>query len=104
MKRSVAILAALAACLLGRSARSEEGRFDAQVFRPSPAPRDLVMVQKSEVIADRSPTIGVFLHYSLNPLALLLKDKGQTIDAVASRFELVGLAGVGLFDWMDITL
>lgn len=104
MKRSVAILTALAACMLGRTAQAEEGRFDAQVFRPSPAPRDLVMVQKSEVIADRSPTIGVFLHYSLNPLALLLKEKGQTIDAVASRFELVGLAGLGLFDWVDFTL
>jgi outer membrane protein OmpA-like peptidoglycan-associated protein len=104
MKRSVALLVALSACLVGRNARSEEARFDAQIFRPSAAPRDLVMVQKSEVIADRSPTVGFFLHYSLDPLALFLKDSEQTLDAVGGRLELIGLAGIGFFNWFDVTL
>lgn len=104
MKRSVALLIALSACLVGQGARAEEGRFDAQIFRPSAAPRDLVMVQKSEVIADKSPTVGVFVHYSLNPLALFLKEKETSVNAIASRFELVALAGIGLWDWVDVTL
>nr|QAT78188.1 TraB [Byssovorax cruenta] len=104
MKRSVALLASLSVALVGAAAQAEEGRFDAQIFRPAAAPRDLVMVQKSEVIADRSPTVGVLVHYSLDPLALFMKERDQQLKAVAARFELDALAGIGLFDWADVTL
>ena len=50
MKRRTAIVALLVALTAATSALAEEGRFDAQVFRPLAAPRDLVMVPKSEVI------------------------------------------------------
>lgn len=109
MKRSVMLLAALAASLAGsligaRAEAADEGRFDAQIFRPAAGPRDLVMVSKSEIIADRSPTVGALLHYSLDPLALLMKERDQQLKAVAGRLELDALAGIGLFDWADLTL
>ena len=52
-------VAVLTACSTALAA--EEGRFDAQVFRPLAAPRDLVMVPKSEVIGHLSPVVGVSL-------------------------------------------
>jgi OmpA-OmpF porin, OOP family len=95
---------ALAALLAGASASAEEGRFDAQVFRPSAAPRDLVMVQKSEVIGNLSPTFGLFTNIALDPLVLVNKDTSQRINAVAARLELTGMAGIGFFNWFDISL
>jgi OmpA-OmpF porin, OOP family len=109
MKRSVMLLAALAASLAGslvgaRAEAADEGRFDAQIFRPAAGPRDLVMVSKSEIIADRSPTVGALLHYSLDPLALFMKERDQQLKAIAGRLELDALAGIGLFNWADVTL
>lgn len=98
------VLLAIAVLLGSSSARAEEGRFDAQVFRPSAAPRDLVMVQKSEVIGHLSPTVGIYQDLGFDPLVLLANDTGQTIEAVGARFQLTGLFGVGLFDWADLRL
>lgn len=105
MKRALSVLAALAALLIGKTAGAqEEGRFDAQAFRPAAAPRDLVMVQKSEVIGSFSPVVGLYYDFSLNPLELLNNDTGKTVQAVAARLQLTGLAGIGFFDWLDLTL
>jgi OOP family OmpA-OmpF porin len=95
---------ALAALLASTSAAAEEGRFDAQVFRPSAAPRDLVMVQKSEVIADLSPTFGLFTNLAFDPLVLVSKDTSQRLNAVAARLELTGMAGMGFFNWFDVSV
>ncbi|MFO0758717.1 MAG: OmpA family protein [Byssovorax sp.] len=103
-KASLAALSALVVTLGGASARAEEGRFDAQTFRPSAAPRDLVMVQKSEVIGHLSPTIGLFTDFSFDPLVLVDKSTNQRIDAVVSRLQLTGMAGIGFFNWVDLTL
>jgi OmpA-OmpF porin, OOP family len=96
--------AAVAALLAAPAAVAEEGRFDAQVFRPSAAPRDLVMVQKSEVIGNLSPTFGLFTNVALDPLVLVNKDTNQRLSAVAARLELTGMAGIGFFNWFDISL
>jgi OOP family OmpA-OmpF porin len=104
MRRRSSLGVALAALLASAGASAEEGRFDAQVFRPSAAPRDLVMVQKSEVIADLSPTFGLFTNVALDPLVLVNKNTNQRISAVASRFELTGMAGMGFFNWFDISV
>jgi OOP family OmpA-OmpF porin len=82
----------------------EEGRFDIQFFRPSAAPRDLMVVQKSEVIGHLSPTLGVYLDAGFDPLVLFDVDTGETIEAVSSRLQVTGLAGIGLFDWADLRL
>lgn len=82
----------------------EQGRFDIQFFRPSAAPRDLMVVQKSEVIGHLSPTLGVYIDVGFDPLVLFNVDTGQTIDAVSSRVQVTGLVGIGLFDWADLRL
>ncbi len=104
MRRRASLGVAFAALLASAGAAAEEGRFDAQVFRPSAAPRDLVMVQKSEVIADLSPTFGLFTNVALDPLVLVNKNTNQRISAVASRLELTGMAGMGFFNWFDISV
>lgn len=103
MKRLAALAAAALATLAAGAAAAEEGRFDAQTFRPSAAPRDLVMVQKSEIIGHASPVVGLFSDLALDPLVLLDKDTNQAIDVVTSRLTLTAMAGVGLWDWIDFT-
>ncbi len=104
MKRLAKLGAALAALLVSASASAEEGRFDAQIFRPSAAPRDLVMVQKSEVIADMSPTFGLFTNLAFDPLVLVSKTTSQRLNAVGARLELMGMAGMGFFNWFDVSV
>lgn len=108
-KRVAGVLAAgvLMACMLAvdtRPGHADEGRFDAQVFRPTAAPRDLVMVQKSEVIGHMSPVVGLYQDLGIDPLVLVSGDTGQTIEAVGARLQLTGLVGLGLFDWLDVQL
>ena len=104
MKRCAKLVVALAALLVSSSASAEEGRFDAQIFRPSAAPRDLVMVQKSEIIADMSPTFGLFTNLAFDPLVLVSKSNSQRLNAVAARLELTGMAGMGFFNWFDVSV
>src|SRR5262249_48908419 len=82
----------------------QEKRFDAMTFRPSAAPRDLVMVQKSEVIGNLSPVIGLYADVGFNPLNLINSDTGSRIKAVTANLTLTPMAGVGVFNWFDVTL
>ncbi len=103
--RAIEVCTAIIALLVcTNGAHAEEGRFDAQVFRPSAAPRDLVMVEKSEIIAHGSPTLGLYYDFGVDPLVLVAAETGQTIDAVGARLQVTGLMGIGLFDWMDVKL
>src|SRR4051794_2300971 len=104
MRRIAAILISVWALLAQGSARAEEGRFDAQVFRPSAAPRDLVMVRKSEVIGHLSPVVGLFSDVGFDPLVLVNKSTDQAINAVAARLTLTPMVGIGFFNWFDLTL
>lgn len=105
MKRSISALLSLGTLLFSANALAQqEGRFDAQIFRPSAAPRDLVMVQKTEVIGHISPVIGLFYDLAFDPLVIVSADTGQAIEAVTARLTLTGLAGIGLFNWLDLTL
>ncbi|AUX42723.1 outer membrane protein [Sorangium cellulosum] len=106
--RKRTLLLALSALLAASPevALAEEGRFDAQVFRPAAAPRDLVMVQKSEVIGNLSPTVGLYSDIAADPLVLLVagEDTNQAVNAISSRLELAFLAGIGFFDVFDVTM
>ena len=104
MRRIAILLVSASALLIGSAAQAEEGRFDAGVFRPSAAPRDLVMVRKSEVIGHFSPTIGLYSDLGFDPLVLVNKDTKQAINAVAARLTLTPMAGIGFFNWFDVTL
>ena len=97
-------LLALTLVLPADRATAEEGKFDAQVFRPSGAPRDLTVVQKTEVIGHLSPTFGIHTDFSLDPLVLIHNVTGQDIKAVGARLHLTGSVGIGLFDWTDLQL
>jgi OOP family OmpA-OmpF porin len=103
MRRTLAGLIGLAALSTAGAASADEGRFDAQTFRPSAAPRDLVMVQKSEVIGHVSPVVGLFNDLALDPLVLVDKASGEAIDAVTARLTLTAMAGIGFFNWIDLT-
>jgi OmpA-OmpF porin, OOP family len=86
-------------------ARAQEKRFDAQIFRPSAAPRDLVMVQKSEVIGNLSPVVGLYTDLALNPLALVVnQSNGQTVKAITAGLTVTPMAGIGFFNWFDVTV
>ncbi|MBK8258853.1 MAG: OmpA family protein [Polyangiaceae bacterium] len=95
---SAALLATLVA-----DASAEPGRFDAQTFRPSAAPRDLVMVRKSEIIGHASPVVGIFSDLAFDPLVLVDKGTNEAIDVVSTRLTLTAMAGIGLGNWIDIT-
>lgn len=104
MKRTTSVLVSLATLAACSAANAEEGRFDAQIFRPAAGPRDLVMVQKSEVIGHKSPVVGLYSDIALDPLTLLAINTGKNIDAVGARLQVTGLAGIGLFDWAEVTM
>jgi outer membrane protein OmpA-like peptidoglycan-associated protein len=104
MRKVAALLASLTALLATASANAEEKRFDALVFRPSAAPRDLVMVQKSEVIGNLSPVVGLYADLAFNPLVLVRGDTGQTIKAVSAGLTLTPMVGMGFFNWFDVTM
>ncbi len=90
--------------LLSRGAAAQEKRFDAETFRPSGAPRDLVMVQKSEVIGDLSPVVGLYADLAFNPLNFIVNTStSQTVKAVTAGLTLTPIAGIGFFNWIDVT-
>src|SRR5262249_47723113 len=104
VRRAAALLACLAALAAASTAGADEKRFDAMVFRPSAAPRDLVMVQKSEVIGHLSPVLGVYFDVAFNPLVLVTNQTtSQRINAVAAALTVTPMVGIGLFNWFDVT-
>jgi len=100
----IASCASLVTCLAAAPASAQEKRFDAEVFQPSAGPRDLVMVQKSEVIGHLSPTLGLYADVELNPLSLITNpSSGQDVQAVTQRLTVTPMAGIGFFNWLDVT-
>jgi outer membrane protein OmpA-like peptidoglycan-associated protein len=104
MKAGAAILCALALLAPGQAAHAEEGGFNIQLFQPSAAPRDLLVVQKSEVIGHLTPTLGMYADIGLGPLVLVNPSTGETTKAVGARLQLNVLAGIGFYDWFDVKL
>jgi OmpA-OmpF porin, OOP family len=97
-------LGVLLSGLLGAArAGAQEKQFDAMVFRPAAGPRDLVMVQKSEVIGHLSPVVGLYTDLAFNPLSLINNDTNQAIKAVTAQLTLTPMVGIGFFNWIDVT-
>lgn len=78
-------------------------RFNVQLFRPSGAPQDLVVVTQSRPLSHLSVAGGPYFSYSLNPLTLVPEggDLGK-ISLVGNRLQLDAMASVGLFDWAEV--
>lgn len=93
------VLLAGAVC---RDARADVQRFDVQTFKPTPGPRDLVIVPQTQPMAHLSPALGAFLSFQLDPLALVSADGERLGDVVRNRLQLDLMAAVGLFDWVEI--
>ncbi|AGC48756.1 OmpA family protein [Myxococcus stipitatus DSM 14675] len=78
-------------------------RFDVQMFRPSGAPQDLVLVSQSRPLSHLSVAAGPYFSYSLNPLTLVPEGGDlEKISLVGNRLQLDVMAMVGLFDWAEI--
>ena len=98
-----ALFSAVVLTVNGSALAGNEGRFDAQVARPLAAPRDLVMVPKSEVIGHLSPVLGVFWDVAFDPLALAIGGTSKTLDVIGARLQITPLLGIGFFDWLEVT-
>ncbi len=92
---------------LALPARAQQQRFDVQPWRPSPGPRDLVIVPQSQPLRDLSFAGGAYLSFALDPLTLVTHSvSGATsqINAVHNRLELDLMAAIGIADLVEIGL
>ncbi|MCS6915090.1 MAG: OmpA family protein [Myxococcales bacterium] len=85
-------------------AQAQVARFDVQTFRPTPGPRDLVIVPQTQPLSHLSASAGAFLHFQLDPLSLLNLDGERVASVVRNRLQLDLLGAVGLFDWVELGL
>lgn len=112
--RAVRRRLALAASLLGvglalvtvaqpRPARAQQMQqgFDIQPWRPTPGPRDLLIVPQSQPLRHKSVSIGAYFSFSLKPLAILNGDTGNSIGLIQNRLEMDVMAAGGLGDWFE---
>ena len=105
MRHSLLMACALALGLATTSAVAQDARFDVQLFRPSGAPQDLVMVGQSRPLANMSASGGFFFNFSLDPLILVNKEGDETrkvLSLVGNRLQLDAMATVGLWDWAEV--
>jgi outer membrane protein OmpA-like peptidoglycan-associated protein len=103
MKRSLLTALALALGLATTPATAQDARFDVQLFRPSGAPQDVVMVGQSRPLSHLSASGGFFLNFSLDPLVLVSKEGGdKVLSLVGNRLQLDAMATVGILDWAEI--
>nr|QAT78167.1 TraB [Pyxidicoccus sp.] len=78
-------------------------RFNVQIFRPSGAPQDLVVVTQSRPLSHLSVSAGPYFSYQVNPLTLVPEDGDLgKISLVGNRLQLDAMATVGLFDWAEV--
>ncbi|WP_163991995.1 outer membrane exchange protein TraB [Pyxidicoccus caerfyrddinensis] len=103
MKPSHLPLLLLALGLSTAATAQPDTRFNVQIFRPSGAPQDLVVVTQSRPLSHLSVAGGPYFSYSLNPLTLVPEggDLGK-ISLVGNRLQLDAMASVGLFDWAEV--
>lgn len=82
---------------------AQNQRFDIQPWRPTPAPRDLIIVPQTQPIANASLSAGAYLSFAVAPLSLLNSLQGETtLEIIKSRLELDVMASVGIKDWVEV--
>jgi len=103
MKPSHLPLLLLALGLSTAATAQPDTRFNIQLFRPSGAPQDLVVVGQSRPLSHATVAGGPYLSYSLNPLTLVPEGGNlEKISLVGNRLQLDVMASVGLFDWAEV--
>ena len=96
------LVAGLALCVGLRDAAAQNVRFDVQNFRPTPGPRDLIVVPQSQPLSHLSGAVGAYFSFSLDPLVLLNSDGQKAADVVKNRLELDVMAAIGLSNWLEL--
>ncbi|MBJ6763619.1 outer membrane exchange protein TraB [Myxococcaceae bacterium JPH2] len=103
MKPSLSLILLLALGLATPALGAPDARFDIQLFRPSGAPQDLVLVSQSRPLSHLSASAGPYFSYTFNPLTLVPKDGDVgKISLVGNRLQLDVMGSVGLFDWAEV--
>jgi hypothetical protein len=110
--RSLALVAAVSALLVVGGAGdshaqvpSTMGGFDIQPWRPSPGPRDLVIIPQSQPLRNKSVSIGAYFSFSLDPLTLLTSNGSSNsvaADLITGQLEMDLMAAVGIGDWVEL--
>lgn len=78
--------------------------FDIQPWRPTPGPRDLLIVPQSQPLRHKSVSIGAYFSFALDPLVLLSGQGQRQVELIKSRLELDLMAAVGLGDRVELGL
>lgn len=97
------VLAALAV-LWPTATRAQSQRFDIQSFRPSPGPRDLVIIPQTQPLSHNSGSVGAYFSFALDPLVLLNDSDDRTLSIVKNRLQLDLMAAYGIYDWVELGL
>lgn len=84
-------------------AYAQDQRFDIQPWRPTPAPRDLLIVPQSQPLRHLSGALGLYFSFSLDPLALFAGQAKQ-LQIVKNRLALEFMGALGLGDWFELGL
>ncbi|HYV43438.1 MAG TPA: outer membrane exchange protein TraA family protein, partial [Myxococcaceae bacterium] len=101
---SLVVAVAAGAMVLSAPARAQaESRFDVQLFRPSGAPQDLVMIQQSRPLASFSAAGGLAFNFAIDPLVLVpVGGQEKSISVLLGRLQMDAAATIGLFDWVEV--
>ncbi len=105
LKRPSGVLFTLASLVLLAApsvAKAQQTRFDIQSFRPTPGPRDLIIVPQSQPLSHLSGSVGAYFSFSLDPLVLLNADGQRALDVVKNRLELDLMGAIGLGGWFEL--
>ena len=86
-----------------RTALAQDQRFDIQPWRPTPGPRDLLIVPQTQPLRHLSTSLGLYFSFSLDPLALFAGSAKQ-IQIVRNRINLEFMGALGLGDWFELGL
>ena len=104
-KRLSGVLSALAVLVVtgaAPAAWAQQQRFDIQPWRPTPGPRDLIIVPQSQPLSHLSGSLGAYFSFALDPLVLLDSDGKRALDVVKNRFELHLMGAMGLGGWFEL--
>lgn len=98
------LLVAVVAALGPVAAHAEEmiKGFDIQPWRPTPGPRDLLIVPQSQPLRHKSVAVGAYFSFSLDPLVLLNGEGERQLQLVRNRLEMDLMAAGGLGDWVEL--
>src|SRR5690554_1320474 len=98
---AVSLVAAMA--MSANVSAQENLEFDAQTFRPAAGPYSIFTQDTSPVLQNLEATGAVILDYSSRPL-VLERANGDDVALIDQQLAMHVVAGIGLFDFMQLDL